>query len=211
MSALDELLDEYGRADTAPLGTLAELRQKLDAYRAEVIAEHRATFTMHDARGIARDHRRAVLREAIESFKSWTGPDGVPIELLGMASVVERLEQLVIGGSGEKATPTSEYAPADLTIYRASHDSIVMGLYTTAAEARKHCETLVRREYGETSKVHLWWREDEDTVDQPEDGEQELYEHVKSVGVTGPGWTHRTGYVVTPLTVASKFDEEADE
>ncbi|KOT49950.1 MULTISPECIES: hypothetical protein [Streptomyces] len=39
MSARDELLDEYGRADTAPLGTLADLRAKLDAVRAEVLRE----------------------------------------------------------------------------------------------------------------------------------------------------------------------------
>jgi hypothetical protein len=70
MSALDELLDEYGRADTAPLGTLAELRQKLDAYRAEVIAEYRAAFTMADARGIARNHRAAVLREAADAINA---------------------------------------------------------------------------------------------------------------------------------------------
>jgi hypothetical protein len=39
VSARDDLIDEYGRADTAPLGTLADLKQKLDAYRAEVLAE----------------------------------------------------------------------------------------------------------------------------------------------------------------------------
>ena len=37
MSARDDLLDEYGHADTAPLGTLSELKQKLDAYRVEVL------------------------------------------------------------------------------------------------------------------------------------------------------------------------------
>lgn len=39
MSARDELIDEYGRADTAPLGTLSDLKQRLDACRAEVLAE----------------------------------------------------------------------------------------------------------------------------------------------------------------------------
>lgn len=40
MSARDELIDEYGRAEagTAPW-TLAELKQRLDAYRTEVLAE----------------------------------------------------------------------------------------------------------------------------------------------------------------------------
>ncbi|MEU7154076.1 hypothetical protein AB0B15_39605 [Streptomyces sp. NPDC045456] len=39
MSARDALLDEYGRADTAPLGTLTELRAKLAAIRAEDLRE----------------------------------------------------------------------------------------------------------------------------------------------------------------------------
>lgn len=98
-----------------------------------------------------------------------------------------------------------------LTVYRASHDSIPMGLYTTAAEARKHCETEVQREHAETTEVSLWWREDEDTVDQPEDGEQELWETVRSKVVPGPGLTRSTGYVVTPLEVAAAYDEEAAE
>ncbi|MFB7776870.1 hypothetical protein [Streptomyces bauhiniae] len=97
-----------------------------------------------------------------------------------------------------------------LTVYRASHDSIVMGLYTTAAEARKHCETEMRREYDKSTTVSLWWREDEDTVDQPKDGEQELYVHATPAGMS-PGRTWNSGYMVTPLEVASEYDEEADE
>ncbi|GGR70777.1 MULTISPECIES: hypothetical protein [Streptomyces] len=95
-------------------------------------------------------------------------------------------------------------------VYRASHDSIVMGLYTTAAEARKHCVTEMLREYDESTKVSLWWSEDEDTVDKPEDGEQELFAHVTPRGFDR-GRTWRTGYVVTPLEVASEYDEGADE
>jgi hypothetical protein len=104
----------------------------------------------------------------------------------------------------------AELEAAQGTVFRASHDSIVMGLYTSAAEARKHCETEMRREYDETTKVSLWWREDEDTVDQPEDGEQELYVHATPAGMS-PGRTWRSGYVVTPLEVAAAYDEEADE
>ena len=90
----------------------------------------------------------------------------------------------------------ADAAPApELTIYRASHDSIVMGLYTTAAEARKHCETLIGREW---PHCNLDWIEDE------EDGVAEL-----TVWVGGEERT--TGYVVTALTVASAYDEEADE
>ncbi|MYU22901.1 hypothetical protein [Streptomyces sp. SID8352] len=104
----------------------------------------------------------------------------------------------------------AELESPTLTVYRASHDSIVMGHYTTAAEARKHCETEMRREYDESTKVSLWWREDEDTVDQPEDGEQELFVHATPRGMER-GRTWRSGYVVTPLEVASAYDPDGDE
>ena len=82
-----------------------------------------------------------------------------------------------------------------LVVYRASHDSIVMGLYTTAAEARKHCESELRREWPNSL---LDWIEDE------EDGVAEL------VAESADGET-ATGYVVTPLEVASAYDEDGDE
>jgi hypothetical protein len=122
MSARDELLDEYGRAEVAPLGTLTDLRRKLAEFRAEVLAEPH-------------------------------------------------------------------------TVYRAEYDSIVFGLYTTAAAAREHCEAHERRDQPTAS---LDWIEDE------EDGVAEL---VAAVG----GEEQPTGYVVTPLEAASKYDPEADE
>jgi hypothetical protein len=82
-----------------------------------------------------------------------------------------------------------------LTVFRASHDSIVMGLYTTAAEARKHCETLIGRDW---PNCNVDWLEDD------EDGVAEL-----TVWVGGEERT--TGYVVTGLEIASEYDEEADE
>ncbi|MFF9124396.1 hypothetical protein ACF09J_13980 [Streptomyces sp. NPDC014889] len=104
----------------------------------------------------------------------------------------------------------AELEAAQGTVYRASHESIVMGLYATAAEARKHCETELRREYDESTKVSLWWREGEDTGDQPEDGEQELFVHATPSGMER-GRTWRTGYVVKPLEVASEYDPDGDE
>jgi len=106
----------------------------------------------------------------------------------------------------EKATPAGATATPTLTVYRASHDAIVMGLYTTAAAAREHCEAEVRREWStRVTDLKLWWREDEDTVDQPEPGEMELIES------TAPHYSRPTGYVVTPLEVASEYDEEDGE
>lgn len=59
MSARDDILDEYGRADTAPLGTLPELRAKLDAHRAEVEREVRAEL-IAGFRSVAADIASAV-------------------------------------------------------------------------------------------------------------------------------------------------------
>lgn len=98
----------------------------------------------------------------------------------------------------EKDTREGESTPqpADLTIYRASHDSIVMGLYTSREAARAHCLTLLLREDGD--------RESYGWV--PDDG-GELAAEELCIGYD----VECTGYVVTPLTVASKYDEEADE
>ncbi|MEV6833567.1 hypothetical protein AB0N17_03390 [Streptomyces sp. NPDC051133] len=118
---------------------------------------------------------------------------------------VDKLTRLL---APTQAPREGEAAP--LVVFRASHDAIVMGHYTSAAEARKHCETEMRREYDESTKVSLWWREDEDTVDQPEDGEAELYAHVTPSGMDR-GRTWRTGYVMTPVEVASEYDPDGDE
>ncbi|MFM9675821.1 hypothetical protein [Streptomyces brasiliscabiei] len=89
----------------------------------------------------------------------------------------------------------AELEAAQGTAFRASHDSIVMGLYTTPAAAREHCEALVRREMPDNS---LDWIEDE------EDGVAEL-----TVWIGGEETT--TGYVVTALEVASAYDPDGDE
>jgi hypothetical protein len=99
----------------------------------------------------------------------------------------------------EKDTREGESTPAEITIYRASHDSIVMGRYTTAAAARAHCEAEERRSWPKGTNLAFDWIEDE------EDGVAEL------TVLAGQNEESATGYVVTPLTVASAYDEEADE
>lgn len=85
-----------------------------------------------------------------------------------------------------------------LTIYRASHDSIVMGLYTTPAAARAHCESEERRAWAKFEKPTFDWIEDE------EDGVAEM-----TAWVGGEEFV--TGYVVTALEVASAYDPDGDE
>lgn len=102
---------------------------------------------------------------------------------------------------GEKDTREGESTPqpAELTIYRASHDSIVMGLYTTREAAREHCETLMHREQPDAD---LNWYTD------PTEGYEDAPEDLFMVIAGGES---DTGYTVTALTVASEYDEEADE
>lgn len=92
-----------------------------------------------------------------------------------------------------------EAAPA--MVYRAEHDCIVMGYYRTPEAARDHCMTVARRD---TSHGALEWRTDEPSE---EDSPEELWD----LG-NGPDdeW-FGTGYLVTPLEIASKYDPDADE
>ncbi|MEU2340113.1 hypothetical protein ABZ608_42420 [Streptomyces sp. NPDC013172] len=85
-------------------------------------------------------------------------------------------------------------------VYRAQHDSIAMGLYTTATEARAHCVAEERRTWSTGANPVFDWIEDE------EDGVAEL------VTVAEDGETETvTGYIVTALEVAAAYDPDADE
>lgn len=96
MSARDDLIDEYGRATTAPLGTLAELSQKLDAYRAEVLAEAAEKLDR-----IADETERQVAARYGES--SGIGP--------GSADMVREAARSVRGMVTEKASAKATPAP----------------------------------------------------------------------------------------------------
>ncbi|HZF92021.1 hypothetical protein [Streptomyces sp.] len=101
----------------------------------------------------------------------------------------------------QQATVGTPMQPGETTpkVHRASHDSIEMGLYTTAAEARAHCEAEERRSWPTGTDLTFDWIEDE------EDGVAEL------TVVAGQNEESVTGYAVTALDVASAYDEEADE
>lgn len=94
-------------------------------------------------------------------------------------------------------------AAAPRTVYRASHGSIVMGLYTTPQAARDHCEASVRQEVGQTGS--LGWVPDDSAEASP--GELAIF---------GPGSDEDgpevifTGYVVIPLTVATAYAPDAE-
>ncbi|MDT0409901.1 MULTISPECIES: hypothetical protein [Streptomyces] len=127
-------------------------------------------------------HAAEVLREAAPEL------DAIAHQY-GVFGVGTRLRELA---AEQQPQPTP--APEAVTVYRASHDAIVMGLYTNARAARAHCEDEERRAW---SKVEFDWIEDE------EDGVAEL------VVMTADG-EEPTGYVVTPLAAEAEYDPEAD-
>lgn len=89
---------------------------------------------------------------------------------------------------------------ADLTVYRAGfagHD-IPLGTYRTREAARAHCEAFARRE--EPYAQQLAWY--------PETGDEDSAE---GLFVVVAGAESDSGYLVTPVTVASMYDEEAEE
>ena len=147
----------------------AELDRRLDAHAAEV--------------------RRGDADRLRDERKQYRGRDRF---CGGIEHAARLLKQWA-----EKTTTPAEAAP-ELTIYRASHDSIAMGLYTTAAAAREHCEAEERHSWGKGDPPSFDWIEDE------EDGVAELTVWVR-------GEECATGYEVTAIEVASAYDKEAGE
>ena len=143
-----------------------------------------------EAEGLVNAHRAEVLREAADFVGNNDDCDCGGCDTCIPRKLAAELRRMA-----------SEAVPAtDLTIYRASHDSIVMGIYTTATEARAHCVAEERRTWAKSENPVFDWIEDE------EDGVAEL------VTVSEDGETETvTGYVVTALTVASAYDPEADQ
>lgn len=93
----------------------------------------------------------------------------------------------------------AELETAPLTVWRASHDSIPMGQYRSAREARAHCEDMVRCETPPGVGLAMeWWTD----PDEPRVSELDAY-----VG----GEHQATGYYVTALTVEAVYDPDGPE
>ncbi|MEV7394900.1 hypothetical protein [Streptomyces sp. NPDC091215] len=92
---------------------------------------------------------------------------------------------------------------SDLTVYRASHGSIVMGHYTSRQAAMDHVHGVLANEEGGDVTARVIWRADDPEVDEPE---WECWLFDDDMSDDSP-----TGYVVTPLEVASAYDPDADE
>ncbi|MCX4994301.1 hypothetical protein [Streptomyces longwoodensis] len=101
----------------------------------------------------------------------------------------------------------TELETAQAFVYRAEHpdSGIVLGTYSKREAAAAHCEALARRE-GATGLVS-WVPDDSDALS-PE--ELTFFDVEYCDGDDVPAQTC-TGYVITPLEVASEYDEGADE
>ncbi|MFJ8844304.1 hypothetical protein ACIRFF_15530 [Streptomyces cyaneofuscatus] len=127
------------------------------------------------------------------------------IDELGEAVVCEDLDQVVAWADALAALAGIDIAlgavaEQPLVVYRAEHGTIPAGLYTTEAEARRHCESLVSDEYPARTALFFDWIGDEDDPEEP-------YELV----VQGPQEDAvPTGYIVVPLEVAATFDPDAE-
>ncbi|MFD5041998.1 hypothetical protein ACFWNI_33650 [Streptomyces sp. NPDC058377] len=147
------------------------------------------TILVAVARALREQPTGAQLLEGLDELGELSVCDGEPAEIASWVAALCHLVHL----DNIPAAPT--------VVYRAEHDAIVAGLYTTAEAAQQHCEALVSREYPASAAVVFEWCVDEDDVDRPG---LELDVRVDGEHVS-------TGYTVTPLEVAAAYDPDADE
>ncbi|MFG2671397.1 response regulator transcription factor [Streptomyces sp. NPDC048445] len=139
---------------------------------ARVLREHPTAGRVLDGLG---ELGEAVVCEDLAEVRSWV--DGISL-LAGLPTVPD----------------------TGLTFYRASHESIVVGRYTTEAVARRHCESLLSNEHPATRALIFDWIGDEDDPEEP----RELV-----VQIDG-GDEQPTGYVVQELRIEAEFDPDAE-
>lgn len=143
------------------------------------------------------------LRELVQQMvDGLNGHDCPPPDESPMQAVTRFAVRLM-----EAERQVAELGAAPAFVYRAEHpdSGIVLGTYSNREAAVAHCEALARRE-GSTGLVS-WVPDDSDALS-PE--ELSFFDVEYCDGDDVPVQTC-TGYVVTPLELASEYDEEADE
>lgn len=95
----------------------------------------------------------------------------------------------------------AELEAARSTVYRVVDGVTTVALYSSPDQAQKHCEFLARIEHEGDGTQELYWREDEDSVALPEQGEAWLIELVK------PGFSRLTGFAIAPAPLSAVFSE----
>lgn len=174
---------------------LAALQARVAELEKDTTARAGATSTpgtvlVAIARALREQPTGAQLLEGLDELGELSVCDGEPAEIDWWVAALCHLIHL----DNIPAAPT--------VVYRAGHDAIVAGLYTTPEAAQQHCEALVSREYPENTTVTFDWLRAADEGD---------YATAELVVDLADGDRVATGYTVTPLEVAAEFDPDADE
>ncbi|MBK3561010.1 hypothetical protein JHN55_31660 [Streptomyces sp. MBT56] len=187
-------------------GTVAGLAQRIAAAlegKDTHQGESTPTISARDARTTVLVAIARALREQPTGARLLDGLDE-----LGEAVVCEDLGEIAAWADAlaslahiddDLGVTTAQPAAAH-TDYRAQHEGIPLGLYTTEAEARQHCQGWLSQDYPADRSLIFTWIGDEDDPEEP-------YE--LAVQVDG-GDEELTGYVVVPLTVAAAYDPDAE-
>ncbi|WP_367572811.1 hypothetical protein [Streptomyces globisporus] len=187
-------------------GTVTGLAQRIaDATEGKDTQPGESTPTIS-----ARDARTAVLVSIARALREQ--PTGAQLldglHELGEAVVCDDVREIAAWADAlaslahidDDLGVTAAQPPAAHTDYRAEHESIHVGHYTTETAARRHCEALVSNEHPADRALVFDWIGDEDDPEEP----REL-----TVQVDG-GDEELTGYVVVPLAVAAEHDPDAE-
>lgn len=172
-----------------------EDRARRDPAMRQLLGENKRLRSHISVLEAQRERRRlelVALRTDALTMRGTLAPNGeaskVPF-VLG-ETLAPAVEWLVNRVAGLEAAQT--------TAYRAQHDSIVMGLYTTRQAAYEHCEAYELRD---DAVSPMAWNVDEEGV----------AELVRLRVPRSPGAESPTGYVVTPVEIASEYDPDGDE
>ncbi|MFF7012262.1 hypothetical protein ACFY9Y_22300 [Streptomyces fimicarius] len=178
-------------------------REQFERVRAEADAELARPIPTLSTRGARTAVLIAVARGLREQPTGARLLDG--LDELGEAAVCEDATAMTEWADALAALvgvdeALGEAATAPLTVYRAEHETIRVGHYTTETAARRHCEALISDEHPADRSLSFDWIGDEDDPEEP----RELV-----VQVDG-GDEVLTGYVVVPLSVAVAYDPDAE-
>jgi hypothetical protein len=183
--------------------SLSDAAEQLRADR-DRIAELEAGPALPWAHAMPDDDLHGFLDDLVSAAMGrWQSSPEVPDREV-LAAVEKACAEWRTPGQGYRS---DEDEPAPSFVYRAEHpdSGIVLGTYSNREAAVAHCEALATRE-GATGLVS-WVPDDSDALS-PE--ELTYFDVEYCDGDDVPSQTC-TGYVVTPLEVASTYDPDADE
>lgn len=223
----DELAMALGRSNSAEWGDLIEfaagavsVEVKLRARIEELEAERHSTNESLDdavqelrarqtgpalpwAHTMPDDDLSGFLNDLVSAaVNRWQSDPEVP-DRETLAAVEKACAAWRTPGQGYRSDEDEAAEVPPLLVFRASHESIVMGHYDNRQAAMDHVHATLANEEGGDVTARVIWRADDPEADEPT---WECWLFDADMADDKP-----TGYVVTPLEVASAYDGEADE